>query len=186
MVDMSLYLNAPVNQLMGVLYNTETALLKGRNDILLNMNKQHVTLLVLLDLSAAFDTIKHNMSLEALNTLGPGARVFKWFQLYLSGCSQRILVCWCLVEKFDLNWGVPLGCCLGLPLFTIYMSLLLDVVTKYLLSFHCYADDTQLYISFGLAVETGHLDAIAAIECCIKAIRCWMHENKVVLKVEKN
>ena len=44
--------------------STETALLKEMNDILLNMNKQHVTILVLLaDLSAAFDTVDHNISL---------------------------------------------------------------------------------------------------------------------------
>ena len=49
----------------------------------------------------------------------------------------------------------------------------------------CYADDTQLYVSFRPADETGHLDAITAIDCCIKAIRCWMHENKLLLNEEK-
>ena len=43
------------------MHSTETALLRVKNDILLNMNKQHVTLLVLLDLSAAFDTVDHNV-----------------------------------------------------------------------------------------------------------------------------
>ena len=45
-------------------HSTETALLKEMNDILLNTNKQHVTILVLLaDLSAAFHTVDHNISL---------------------------------------------------------------------------------------------------------------------------
>ena len=43
--------------------STETALLKVMNDILLNMNKRHVTILVLFDLSAAFDTVDHSFLL---------------------------------------------------------------------------------------------------------------------------
>ena len=87
-----------------------------------------------------------------------------------------------------MNYGVPQGSCLGPLLFTIYTSSLLDVVEKYLPSVHCYANDTQLYVSYRPADETGHLDAITAIdhECCIKAIRCWMRENKLLLDEEKS
>ena len=42
-------------------HSTETALIKVQNDILMNMDHQQVTLLVLLDLSAAFDTIDHQV-----------------------------------------------------------------------------------------------------------------------------
>ena len=109
MVDTNLYPN--VRSAYRVHHSTETALL--RSYILLNMNKQHVTLLVLLDLSAAFDTVEHKILLEALNnTLGLGGRVSKWFRSYLSGLSQRILVRGCL-SKFDLNCEVPQGSCLG-------------------------------------------------------------------------
>ena len=107
MVDTNLYPN--VKSAYRVHHSTETALLKSY--ILLNMNKQHVTLLVLLDLSAAFDTVEHKILLEALNTLGLGGRVSKWFRSYLSGRSQRILVRGCL-SKFDLNCEVPQGSCL--------------------------------------------------------------------------
>ena len=50
-------------------YNsTESALLKVKSDILLNMNKQHVTLLVLLDLSSAFDNVSHEILINRLYT----------------------------------------------------------------------------------------------------------------------
>ncbi|KAL9957977.1 hypothetical protein ACROYT_G034937 [Oculina patagonica] len=166
-------------------HSTETALLKVKNDILLNMNKQHVTLLVLLDLSAAFDTVDHDILLKALKKRRIGGRAFEWFRSYLSGRCQRILVRGCQSESFYLNCGVPQGSCLGPLLFTIYTSSLLDVIQDFLPSVHCYADDTQLYISFSPADETGHSDAIAAIERCIQVIRSWMHDNKLLLNEDK-
>lgn len=54
-------------------HSTETAWLNIKNDILMNMNEGHVTLLVLLDLSAAFDTIDHNRLLEGLRSRFGGA-----------------------------------------------------------------------------------------------------------------
>ena len=49
-------------------HSTESALLKIKNDILLNMEAQNVTLIVLLDLSAAFDTVRHEILLNRLNS----------------------------------------------------------------------------------------------------------------------
>ena len=67
-------------------YSTETALLRVKNDILLNLNKQHVTLLVLLDLSAAFDTVDHNVVLSRLHSkFGISGTALEWFRSYLNG-----------------------------------------------------------------------------------------------------
>ena len=64
-------------------------------------------------------------------------------------------------DKFDLRYGVPQGSCLGPLLFTIYGSTMFDVVEKHLPTVHCYADDSQLYIS-----HSGQADAVASIEHC--------------------
>ena len=69
------------------------ALVKVHNDILTNMNKQHVTLLVLLDLSAAFDTVDPRILLTLLRSkLGLNGTALSWFRSYLSGRTQRISV----------------------------------------------------------------------------------------------
>ena len=109
-------------------HSMETALLKVKNDILLNMNKQHVTLLVLLDLSAAFDTADHVILLRALGSLGIGGTVIEWYKSYLSGCGQRISVHGCTSERFNLDCGLPQGSCLGPFMFSIYTSSLLSIV----------------------------------------------------------
>jgi hypothetical protein len=109
----------------------ETALLKIKNDLLLNISKQHVTLLVLLDLSAAFDTVDYSIMLERLQTkLGVSGIMRDWFCSYLSGRSQRISINGSLSDKYELDCGVPQVYCLGPFLFSIYVSKLFDIMRE--------------------------------------------------------
>ena len=104
-------------------HSTETALLKAVNDILLEMNSQHVTLLVMLDLSAAFDTVNHKILLERLqHDIGISGVPLQWFKSYLSNKSQRIAVQGTLSWLFNLDCGVSQGSCLGPLLYVIYAS----------------------------------------------------------------
>ena len=80
------------------------------NDILLNMNKQHITILVLLDLSRAFDTIDHDILLKKVSIkLGLNGTTLGWFRCYLYGRSQRVSVPGSVSQKFNLCYGVPQG-----------------------------------------------------------------------------
>ena len=72
----------------------ETALLKIHNDILSLMDNGKVTVLTLLDLSAAFDTIDHTILLRRLNEwFGVTEQVLDWFKSYLTGKCRRIKLC---------------------------------------------------------------------------------------------
>ena len=167
-------------------YGTETALLRVKNDILLNMNKQHVTLLVLLDLSAAFDTVDHNVLLSRLHSkFGISGMALEWFSSYLRGRSQRVMVQGNLSQNLNLDFGVPQGSCLGPLLFTIYASKLFDVIKAQLPTVHCYADDTQLYVSFSPNKSIGQFEAVTAIQHCVDDIRNWMTNDKLLLNDDK-
>ena len=95
-------------------HSTETALLRVKNDILLNMNQQRVTLLVLLDLSAAFDTVDHTVLLNRLSKdFGITGNVHSWFESYLHNRFQSVSINCVTSDKFHTEHGVPQGSCLG-------------------------------------------------------------------------
>ena len=94
--------------------STESVLLKVKNDILLNMDAQKVILLVLLDLSASFDTVRHDILLDRLRSrLGVTDQALNWFTSYLSDRTKRVSVNGGLSDTFPLAQGVPQGSCLG-------------------------------------------------------------------------
>ena len=108
---------------------TEIAPLKVHNDILMNMDSQRLTLLVLLDQSAAFDTVDHDVLLNRLSTsFGVRGSALHWFPSYLSNRSQSVSFDQKLSENFQFAWSVPQGSCLGPLLFMSYASKLFEVI----------------------------------------------------------
>ena len=147
---------------------TDTALLKVTNDILMEMNSQHAVLLVLLDLST--DTVDHSVLLHRL----------VWFKSFLSARSQRVSIPGALFDSLPLDWGVPQGSCLGSLLYIIYSSKLFNIIERHPPNSHCYADDSQIYLSFKPYDLSIQQDAITAIQNCIDDIRSWMEHDKLL------
>ena len=162
-------------------HSTETALLRVVNDILFNMNRKHVSLLVLLDLSAAFDTVDHHTIL--LNRLeisfGVTGSALDWISSYLSGRIQRVSVNGGFSDTCPVSYGVPQGSSLGPLLFTIYASKLFEIIKMHLLEAHAYADDSQLYLSFRPDSFVSEMEALNAMEQCVRAVRAWMIIDKM-------
>ena len=167
-------------------HSTETALLKVQNDILMSMDNKQVTLLVLLDLSAAFDTIEHCILLNILQQdFGVVGTALNWFDSFLSGRKQRILVGDKTSDDFNLNCGVPQGSCMGPILFTLYVSRLFNIISQHLPSVHGYADDTQIYLSFRPCSIHSEFNAVSVIEKCIADVRSWFIGNRLMINDAK-
>ncbi len=141
-----------------------------------------VSLLVLLDLSAAFNTIDHNIILNRLeHVVGISGSALAWFKSYLSDRHQFVSVNEEVSYRSQVQYGVPQGSVLGPLLFMLYMLPLGNITRKHGVSFHCYADDTQLYIS----LRPGEKHQIEKFMECIVDIKKWMISNFLLLNSEK-
>jgi len=126
-------------------HSTETELVRITNDQLLASDQGCISILVLLDLSAAFNTIDHTILLDRLhNYSGVQEQALSWFRSYLSDHYHFVYLNGEKSIITSANYGVPQGSVLGPLLFTIHMLPLGNIIRKRGIS---YADDTQIYIS---------------------------------------
>ena len=162
---------------------TETALLTVTNDIMLSLDKGENVFLVLLDLSAAFDTVNHSLLLARLQkSFGIRGTVLQWFDSYLSQRTQFVNINEANSTVRDLPVGVPQGSVLGPVLYLLYTAPLAIVIRSCGLDYHLYADDTQLYF----ALKSVDVDAAKSrVENCISAICRWMDLNELKLNHDK-
>ncbi len=165
-------------------HSTETAVTRVQNDILRSIDDGKCVFLVLLDLSAAFDTVSHEILLDRLTSqFGITGDALRWLKSYLSNRSQSVLVSGKLSKSVHLKYGVPQGSVLGPGLFSDYSSPIASLIRSFGITAHCYADDTQLYVSFTPGVDETAVRE--RLESCIKALRGWMSSNKLKLNDQK-
>ncbi|XP_043935110.1 uncharacterized protein LOC122808205 [Protopterus annectens] len=164
------------------LHSTETALLKVLNDIFLATDGGKSVLLVLLDLTAAFDTGDHEVLLHRLeHYVGITGSALNWFRSYLSDRIVCVQMGGFSSDFSHLPWGVPQGSILGPLLFCIYILPLGDILQKYGIDFHLYADDCQLY----LPLDEAGGRSISKVLDCLCELKTWMVENFLSLNEGK-
>ncbi len=163
-------------------HSTETALIKIINDIRFNSDSGKISVLVLLDLSAAFDTVDHNILLERLeNWVGLSGMALKWFRSYLEGRGYYVSIGEHKSKWTSMTCGVPQGSILAPLLFSLYMLPLSQIMRKNQIAYHIYADDTQIY----LALSPNDYSPIDSLCQCIGEINSWMCQNFLQLNKEK-
>ena len=166
-------------------HSCETALLRVLNDVLCSADRGELSLLVLLDLSAAFDVIDHELLLARLQKeMGITGNALQWFTSYLEDRTQCVVVKQASSQSTPLSCGVPQGSVLGPILFSIYTSKLGKIINTHGVNRKLFADDTELYISFNPDPASCAV-AVKSLEDCCLSVKSWMVENRLKLNDDK-
>jgi exonuclease III len=164
-------------------HSTETALIRILNDILTSLDDDKISVLLLLDLSAAFDTIDHEILLTRLRiNFGICDTALNWFRSYLSNRKQFVLIDENQSSKMSLDFGVPQGSVLGPVLFIMYTTPLTKLINNHSVHHEMYADDTQLEHSDTL---DNYNVLVKKLQDCVSDIKTWMSTNKLKLNDDK-
>ena len=164
-------------------HSTETALIRVQNDLLKAVDSLGGAILVLLDLSAAFDTIDHAVLFKILETnIGISGSALAWFVSYLNNRNQSVRIGHAVSSPRLLPFGVPQGSVLGPQLFSLYTQPLHHILDNSGVAYHMYADDIQIYLTFNpkgsFSPET--------IELCLANISEWMQSHFLKLNSDKS
>ena len=165
-------------------HSTELLLLKVVNDLYQSFDENIPSVLVLLDLSAAFDTVDHDKLLEILESeIGIEGVALSWFRSFLKGRTQKVKIGDEYSELSELFYGVAQGSVLGPILFKIYIRSFYSHVAVTEFNVEGFADDHQLIKQFLVAFQKKALGQ--NIVDCLRHIGKWMNEYFLKLNETK-
>ena len=168
------------------LHSTESALLRVKNDFIAAIDNHRAVLLVMLDLSAAFDTIDHNIFVHRLKQeFSISDTALDWFSSYLRNRTNRVCIYGASSATHIMEFGFPQGSIMGPIGYSLYTHPVGKILRNSNISYHIYADDTQLYVTFDHRTPGAYDAAINKLQTCIAQIKDWMLYNKLQLNQSK-
>ena len=164
-------------------HSTETAILSVHNDLVRATDNGQITALVLLDLSAAFDTVDHDILLSVLwKRFSITDTVFNWCQSYLNDRTQAFSFANRISSSYIVSCSVPQGSVFGPLEFEAYTEDIVEVLNKHAMRSHLYADDTQLYTS----CQPKDIDETRSrLSDCVNDVALWCASRRLKLNTEK-
>lgn len=166
-------------------FSCETLLMRLNNDIILGLDSGTFTILFLLDLSAAFDTVDHDILLSMLyQEIGLRGNVYEWFVSFLSHRSQAVGIKGKLSSYRENRYGVPQGSVLGPILFNIYVRNFIKYLKDAGFTVYGYADDHQFLHSFRIDFQVGTIRN--SIPLVLDLIGKWMDKHFLKLNPGKS
>ena len=174
-------------------HSCETSMVKLVNDLLWSMERKEATAVAVIDLSAAFDTVDHNILINLLHeTFGIGDKALRWFQSYLENRYCKVKIGKDYSEKKLLNFSVPQGSCVGPVLYLSYAASISDVVSDVSeegdprpISIIGFADDHAMKKSFIPTLEDDEEVCIANIQACLFRVKEWMDSMRLKMNEGK-
>ena len=164
-------------------YSCETSVLRLIGDIEKMLNEKSCVLLVLLDSTAAFDTIDHEILYKQLEEeFNVSSDALEMIKSYLTNRSFSVAIKDKIGNPRSLNYGVPQGSVLAPLLYALYTKPMETIAKNHGFEVNIYADDCQIYIKFD---KTCSNTIGRKIEQCIQSIKSWMTKNFLKLNPEK-
>ena len=166
-------------------FSCETSLLKLANKLLNEMENQRVPALVAMDLSAAFDTIDHNILLDMLsNQYGIEDKVLNWFDTHLRPYFCQVDINRARSSIQSLDFSVPQGSCAGTMLYMVYASALQYQISEGM-DLNGFAGDHSVYKSFNQNDRNDELRTTELLETSLENIHSWMSSNRLQMNTSK-
>jgi hypothetical protein len=167
-------------------YSVETAMLKMYSDLLESIDNSKVTIVVMVDLSAAFDTIDITILIQMLkDEFGIDCTPLRWIESYLSNRTMKVLINRSSSDSEPVRFGVPQGSCAGPVIFTLYIASLNRVIQKYPADLYGYADDHKIAFKIQAGNVQNEVTVLRQLEECLKEIITWMANYKLKMNQSK-
>ena len=165
-------------------HSTETLLLEIVDETLVGFDKDTATVMILLDMSAAFDTVDLQKLVKILESkIGLRGTALNWFKSFLFGRKQKVKVNGIVSELLLTLYGVPQGSVLGPVLFNIYVSSLSSVMKDLGIFSSSYADDTNARIKLSLQFQ--YYNISCRIPDLLEEVNKWMNSHFLKLNPDK-